>query len=145
MTLTSMDYFVLNRVVEHANKHSKDPSTKVGAALIHRSGDMAFFTHNQLPVGTPEETWQDRESKLRLVIHAETAALLGAPFDPSGATIFVNRPPCERCASLLVQAGVGRVICLPWPEGREDQHPEAERGRQVLERGGAAYVCVEAE
>ncbi len=116
---------------------SPDPNTKVGAILARsdltrRRTHELGSGHNCLPTGVKHthERWHDRETKLRLVVHAEVAAVMDAAIggrrtrdsiiyvsqtDPTG--VFWGSPPCVRCAVHLIQAGVRAVITWPPREG----------------------------
>lgn len=44
-------------------------------------------------------------------VHAEANALLNTNHsDVKGATVYVTLFPCNECAKLLIQAGIGHVI-----------------------------------
>ena len=117
--------------------HSNDPNTKVGAILVRpvMLGPESYelgIGHNCLPTGIEHthERWHDRPTKLRLVVHAEMAAVLDAAragmrtygsilymaqTDSTG--VFWGSPPCVRCAVELIQAGVRAIVTYPPREG----------------------------
>jgi dCMP deaminase len=92
---------------------SKDPSTQVGA-VICRGRDIVAVGYNGFPPGLAETpTLWERPAKYDLVIHAEENAILRAA--RSGVSIvdsclYVTLPPCQKCARLIVAAGIKRVI-----------------------------------
>lgn len=52
----------------------------------------------------------NRDEKLRRTIHAEQNALAFAQRDLTGCTIYITHPPCARCAALIIQSGIKRVV-----------------------------------
>lgn len=94
-----------------ANIWSKDPSTKVGAMAVGVTPNLVAFGYNGFPPGiddTPGRQ-QDRETKLRLTLHAEVNALANATFPVH--TIYVTHCPCENCAlHILAARTIKRVV-----------------------------------
>ena len=115
------EYFMI--IAETAANKSKDPSTHVGCVLVAPDNTVISTGYNGLPRGVPDEEWilTDRETKLRLVLHAEENALLFARRDLNNATCYVwPMPPCAKCAAKLVQAGITRIVApKPTPEQYE--------------------------
>lgn len=92
---------------------SKDPSTGVGA-VITRGKHVVSLGFNGFASGvkdTPARL-EDRDYKYPLTIHAEVNAILAAKQDLTGCTLYCTHPPCASCASLIIQAGITRVICI---------------------------------
>jgi len=92
---------------------SKDPSTGVGAVIVDDRYRVLSLGFNGLPHGIQdsEELLQNREMKLKAIIHAEENALLFATRSVYDATCYVwPLQPCARCASKLIQAGISRVV-----------------------------------
>lgn len=94
---------------------SKDPSTKVGAAIVDKQNRIVSLGFNGFPraVSDSTETLVDRDEKLRRTIHAEENAILFAGRPVMGCTIYVTHPPCARCAAKIIQSGITRVISNP--------------------------------
>jgi dCMP deaminase len=94
-----------------AQSLSKDPATKVGSAIVTPDRRNLSLGYNGFPPGMEEtpERWE-RPEKYDRVVHAETNALLNAPFDTKGCTIYITIPPCDRCFSQIVTAGIVRVV-----------------------------------
>jgi dCMP deaminase len=100
---------------------SKDPSTKVGCAILDRENRVVSTGLNGLPRGVPDEDTilKDRDTKLALVLHAEENALLFARQSLEGCTLYVwPMPPCSRCAAKIAQVGISRVVA---PKPTEEQ------------------------
>jgi dCMP deaminase len=116
-------------IAEAASKKSKDPKTKVGAAIV--AGTVVVSTgFNGFPRGVDEapERWE-RPTKYRFVAHAEANAICNAAregINTTGCTLYLHGfpGPCIDCAKLIIQAGIGRVVWKPgWysdPQERED-------------------------
>jgi dCMP deaminase len=103
---------------------SKDPSTKVGAAIMDENHIIRSIGYNGFPRGVTdyETRYNDRDIKYRLVVHAEANAILaaarvGTPLE--GCTLYCTFHPCSGCAKLIAQAGI-RDVVYPEPEDKED-------------------------
>ena len=105
---------------------SKDPSTGVGSVIVDENQRIVSTGFNGLPrqVADSTDRLNNRELRLALTLHAEQNAVLFAERSIRGTTCYVwPLPPCSRCAALLIQAGVGRVVA-------------PEPGSQLAERWG---------
>lgn len=93
---------------------SKDPSTKVGAVIIDDDNRVISIGYNGFPKGIKDDSrLNNRELKYDMVVHAETNALLFANTSVKGCTIYTwPFQPCSRCASLIIQAGIRRVVSV---------------------------------
>lgn len=97
---------------------SKDPSSKVGAVISNgKEFISAGFNGFATSISDLPERLNNREVKYALTLHAEVNAILFAKRDLAGYTIYTTHPPCERCAAIICQSGIKRVVCLaPTPE-----------------------------
>ena len=100
-------------LADYISHWSKDPSTQVGCVLAkkRRVVSMGF---NGFPAGVEdtEERLADRDIKYEMVVHAEQNALMFAGDRAEGCVLYVHPlPPCARCAVLIIQTGVVRVVC----------------------------------
>ena len=91
---------------------SKDPSTKVGALLVSGDHRQISMGYNGFPSGMFESIglWQNKKAKYLRVIHAEINAILNAPFDVKGCTLYCTHRPCHRCLAYALQARVTDVV-----------------------------------
>lgn len=99
---------------------SKDPSTKVGAVIVDNDNRVISIGYNGFPKGVKDDHRLDnRDLKYDMVVHAEANALLFANAPTKGCTIYTwPFQPCSRCASLIIQAGVQRVVSVENEETR---------------------------
>lgn len=93
---------------------SKDPKTKVGAVIV-RDRRIVATGYNGFPGRTSDDPtiYENRPEKIKRVVHAEANALAAAAMfghSTHGATCFVTFPVCCKCAGLLIQAGIARVV-----------------------------------
>jgi dCMP deaminase len=102
---------------------SKDPSTPVGAVAV-RDRRILGTGYNGFPHGIADLPGRlsNRGEKLLRTVHAEAniiahAARNGVGLD--GSTVYVwPFLPCSNCCTLLIQAGIRRVVApdLPIPD-----------------------------
>lgn len=113
-------------LAEFVSRKSKDPSTKCGAFLT-RGREPICFGYNGFPrrvVDSPER-YADRELKLKMVVHAEINAILFSKRDLTGCTLYTwPFQPCARCASLVIQSGIERVVAPVMPAEKEERWGE---------------------
>ena len=105
-----------NRFIElaqHISTWSKDPSTKVGAVIVDEDRRIVSVGYNGFPAGVEDYSsrYDDREIKYEMIIHGEINAILFANKDLKGCTLYTwPFQPCSRCASIVVQKGISRVV-----------------------------------
>lgn len=90
---------------------SKD-TTKVGAVAVDSANFIKSTGFNGIPIGVedlPER--YERPEKYGWISHAEENLVASAArLVLEGTTVVVTHQPCDRCARLLIQAGVKEVI-----------------------------------
>lgn len=114
--LNKWDYRFV-RLAEEAGSWSKDPNRKVGCVLVNGKRDI-FFGYNGFPESLSDDLTRlsDSEFKGKVIIHAEVNAVINAGrsgFTTEGCSVYTTYHPCSACASILIQAGVKKVICPP--------------------------------
>lgn len=107
-----------NRFIGLANliaTWSRDPSTGVGAVIADPNNRIVSMGFNGFPrsVRDDDTILENRDEKLRRTIHAETNAILFASRPVAGCTIYVTHPPCAKCAAVIIQSGIARVVSRP--------------------------------
>ena len=100
---------------------SKDPSTQVGAVIVDGNNRIVSIGFNGFPQGVEdsEERLVDRETKYDIIVHAEANALMFAKTSLEGCTLYTwPFQPCSRCAGLIIQSGITRVVSVIHGEDR---------------------------
>ncbi len=100
----------------HAQNHSKEATTKVGALVIGPTDDPRSTGYNGAVRGSSADVdWRinARPEKYNWISHAEENAICNAA--RSGAKLynsimFTTHFPCINCARLIVQSGIKMVI-----------------------------------
>ena len=103
------------RLAAHIAEWSKDPSTKVGAVIVDSQQRIVSTGFNGFARGVDDDDalYAQRDIKLLRTLHAEQNAILFAHRSIAGCTIYVTHPPCARCAAMLIQSGITRVVHPP--------------------------------
>jgi len=128
---------------------SKDPSTKVGAVVADPNTKRIVSTgFNGFPSGVEDldERLNDRSVKYEMVVHAEQNALVYSGAKAAGCTIYVTPlPPCARCAVVIIQTGIKRVVC-PEPDfSREPWATQSRISEQMFKEAGVKVDYYQAE
>lgn len=124
-------------------RHSKDPSTKVGAVIIRPDGTPASQGFNGFPRGVEDtdERLNDRATKYALVVHAEANAIVTAKESLVGCTIYTTMPACSSCAGLIIQAGIKRAVSIePTEKQRERWGESFQRTQTMFEEAGVTQI-----
>lgn len=101
------------KLAEHVATWSKDPSTKVGAVIVNPFKRVVSLGYNGFPAGTSDDEalYNDRAKKYERIVHGEMNAILFAKGDLFMTTLYtVPFMPCSRCAAMIIQAGIVRVV-----------------------------------
>lgn len=102
-------------------KWSKDPSTQVGAVIVNDDRQIVSQGYNGLPSRVPDdpEILDNRFEKYKYIIHAETNAILTANSSVKDCTLYTFPfLPCTNCASMVIQAGIKRVVSFQCVDDR---------------------------
>lgn len=109
----SLDFVYMRTALLHASL-SKAKRAKVGSTLVTEHG--VCLTGFNGGYSGDDNTCEDSEGNTKpTVIHAETNAVLRAAREgvsTLGSTMYVTMSPCQTCSSMLIQAGVQRVVYL---------------------------------
>tara|TARA_R100001463_G_scaffold91898_3_gene146635 strand:- start:69 stop:503 length:435 start_codon:yes stop_codon:yes gene_type:complete len=114
MSLTKWD----ERFIELAKlvgSWSKDPSTQVGAVIVDDDKRIVSIGFNGFPKGVKDSQKRlvDRDEKYAIIVHAEANALMFANRSVEGCTLYTwPFQPCSRCAGLIIQSGIKRVVSV---------------------------------
>ena len=101
-------------LAQHVATWSKDPRTKVGAVLVNETKQVLSVGYNGFPRGVFDllARYEERETKLMFVAHAERNALDNCFADTRGSTLYCTLPPCNECVKSIIQKGVKRIVTL---------------------------------
>lgn len=115
---------------------SKDPSTQVGAVIVDERHRILGVGFNGLPTGIKDTQRRltDKELKHKIVVHAETNAILNSD-SVMGATIYATFFPCPHCASFIIQSGIKRLVVQPHPSDSRYQESQLIAADILVEAG----------
>ncbi|HLF13203.1 MAG TPA: dCMP deaminase family protein [Gammaproteobacteria bacterium] len=136
------------------SKLSKDPSTKVGSVIVGPDKEILSAGFNGFPRGvadTPERL-ANRDTKLKLVVHAEMNALLAAAragMRLKGCALYLaatdntgkvwGGPPCTRCVVEIIQVGITEIVTYPFKDGFSKWHEDLAFARGLIDEVGIVY------
>lgn len=117
----SIDASILELCASWANNRSKDPNTKVGAAVYDPVTGGVFLGYNGFPRGIVDlnSRWQNRDKadingKQGFVAHAEKNALRKAAMaigeNVARCVLYCTHKPCGSCMLDIVSHGIKRVV-----------------------------------
>ena len=92
---------------------SKDPSTKVGSVIVDSDNTVISVGFNGLPrrIQDTDQRLNNRDIKLKMIIHAEINAIITAKRPLNGTTIYTYPfMSCSQCAGMIIQSGICRHI-----------------------------------
>lgn len=115
LTTHPNDGYFLRLAYAHGNVTSPDPSTKNGAVLVGQDSRIITYATNRFPRGIAETLprLNDRPTKYRMVVHAESGAILNAARHgktTKNAILYCPFYSCSECAKAIIQAGIRRVV-----------------------------------
>ena len=105
----------------HIALWSKDPSTKVGSVIVSPSNKIVSLGYNGFPKGVSDlaERYENRETKLLFVSHAERNAMDNAPVDLSWHIIYTTLLPCNECCKSIIARGIKRIVSVKYDSGQD--------------------------
>ena len=126
---------------------SKDPSTKVGSVVVDPETKRIVSTgFNGFPAGVEDHDHrlENRAIKYEMVVHAEQNALISAGPQAKGCTLYVTPlPPCARCAVVIIQAGITRVIGPKPDMSRDPWATQSKIAEEMFSEAGVEVVYAE--
>ncbi len=147
------DSHFLGLALKHAQM-SKDPSTKVGSVIVGPDREIRSAGFNGFPRGvhdTPERL-NNREEKLRLIVHGEMNAVLAAArvgIPLKGCTLYLvatdntgnvwGGAPCVRCSVEMIQAGITEIVSCPPKNVPSKWHADIAFAEEILAEAGILY------
>ena len=133
-------------LAEHVSKWSKDPSTKVGAVIVDSQRRIVSTGYNGFPVGVMDsyDRLTNRDNKYEMIIHAEANAILFAHQRMNGMTLYTTPfQPCSRCASLIIQSGISRVISYEIEESKNRWTDSFKLAKELFDEAGVELLLLE--
>lgn len=143
----------LQLALDHALM-SKDPSTKVGSVIVGPDREVRSMGFNGFPRGiadTPERL-NDRDMKMKLVVHGEMNAILAAArigVSVRGCTLYIAATdnsgnvwggcPCTRCTVEAIQSGIGGVVSRPGKSAPSRWADDIAFARTILDEAGIPF------
>ena len=112
MNTTDWDRRFLD-LAQHIAGWSKDPSTQVGAVIVDDQRRIISTGYNGFPRGVNDDPvrYADREVKYEMIVHGEINAILFANQSLRDTTLYTwPFMPCSRCAAIVIQSGISRVV-----------------------------------
>lgn len=103
------------QLAELVSTWSKDSSTKVGSVIVDDNKRVISVGYNGFPQKIKDlpERYENRELKLKIVVHAEINGLLFANGKVDGCTLYTfPLMPCGQCCSMFIQSGIKRIVSL---------------------------------
>ena len=100
-------------LARHISSWSKDRSTNCGTIVVDKKNRVVGMGYNGLPTGIfdSEERLNNRELKYNLTVHSEMNAIAFANKSVENCTLYVwPMGPCVRCATMIIQVGIIKVI-----------------------------------
>lgn len=142
------DRFYLG-MAHYMSRASKDPSTKVGAVIVRPDMTVASVGFNgfaKAMADTPE-LYANREEKYARIIHGEMNAILNAHGPVAGCTLYTTPfAPCERCAVMVIQSGITRVVAPALPEHlKERWEASLLRAQAFFAEAGVPFEAIEVD
>lgn len=157
MMSAKWDQIWLDDALSVARK-SKDPSTRVGAVIV-RNNDKLAEGWNGFPrhIVDSAERYNDRDMKLKLVVHGEMNAVLNAcriGVSVQFSTIYVvavdaktgdvwGGAPCTRCTVECIQAGIIEYVSYPVKRAPSRWHGDCAFAATLISEAGLLYREVE--
>ena len=137
-------------LAKHISRWSKD-TTKVGAVIVDPvTNQVVGLGYNGFPRGVDDsdERLLDRDTKLRLVVHAELNAILNANRSVRGCHMYIyptmmGPSCCPECAKAIVQSGITRVYGYVNDATNERWQALAAFSNILLTEGGVEYISIE--
>lgn len=107
------EYFF--KLIDLISQKSKDPSTQVGCVIVGYNNEILSTGYNGFPIGVKDskERYENRNTKLELVVHAEVNAIAFAAKNGHklfGSKLYCQYIPCKDCAKSIIQAGITEII-----------------------------------
>ena len=146
------------RLALHIADWSLDPSTKVGSVIVNSDKQIISTGFNGFSRGIKDtsERLNNRDEKMKLVVHGEMNAILAASKigislkncslyliarDTKNGQIW-GSAPCTRCSVELIQSGIIEVVSIKG-DPPERWKNDCDFAKSLLQEAGIKYREVE--
>ena len=120
---------------------SKDPRHKIGAVIFDSEGGVLSTGYNGAPrrVNDAPERYE-KPLKQFYIVHAEANAIAHAARKgialENSAILITGKPPCARCAQLIIQAGIKLVMFSPEKNPASNWQEDFKHATAMLKEAG---------
>ena len=131
-------------LARHIAGWSKNPSTKVGAVVVDRTGCIVSEGYNDVVrrIELTEAQWNDSATRRFYGVHAEANVILHARIaNLNDCVLYVTHFPCVACAKLIIESGIC-IICVPESAGIETWEDEQAKAQEMFLEAGILAVVV---
>lgn len=95
-------------------KQSPDPSTQVGAVIVHPTLGPLSHGYNKPPIGVDvTDSMLNSKDKYHYIEHAERNAIfdsITAKYNTKGSTMYATWAACPDCARAIIACGISKVV-----------------------------------
>lgn len=126
---------------------SKDPSTQVGAVITDPKNRIVSVGYNGFPVGVADDDrLNHKDTKYPIVVHGEMNAILFANKSLEKCILYTYPfMPCSRCASMIIQSGITKVVSYKNTIERHRWQIEFDLSKQLFKEANIEYIEYEKE
>ena len=99
-------------IAKTVSKRSSCPKKQVGAVLVKDNRIIATGYNGVLPGDKPKEGYNPKTNETKTV-HAEANIISFCAkegISTNGCTMYITLSPCEKCAELIIQSGIKKII-----------------------------------
>lgn len=124
---------------------SKDPKAQVGAVIADHQGRVIALGYNGFAGGIEDSTKRlaKKKQKNEMIVHAEVNAVLIAGQSAKDGTLYVvGKPVCSRCAGVVIQSGILRVVAEKPVDRKSDWYKPGLHAIQMFEEAGIKFVPI---
>lgn len=134
------------KLAQEISSWSLDPSTKVGAVIVGKNGQIISQGYNGFPRGVKDsaDRLNIREEKYKYVVHAEMNCIYNACHNGTplnGTTLYVyGLPVCSECAKGVVQVGISKVIMQHPAEIPKHWEEKLKISKTIFDEAGVGFL-----
>ena len=114
-------------------------------AVIAKNNRIISLGFNGFPpqIEDKPEWLNNREEKYRFTIHAEMNAILNAPANVEGSTLYLSPlAPCPHCAKHIVASGIVKVVAFIDTNSKSPYLNMVEESSLIFDTGGVESLWI---